>query len=124
MTNPKTINNFFLVRSEHLNHHGNLFGGNIMAEMDTVGYCLLRQAYPKASFVTRASRFTFDSPAGIGDIVRFDAYIRAVGTTSVTVEVTGCIGERLVSSAETVYVNIGPEGKKARVPLDAQSPRV
>ena len=109
------LDSFFLVRSEHLNHHGHLFGGQLMAEMDTAAYCLLRQAYPDASFVTRASSFSFESATPIGDIVKFDAYVKSVGVTSATVEVVGRVGERVVATAEVVYVNVGPDGRKAPI---------
>lgn len=116
MHTKETLKNHFLVRSEHLNHHGNLFGGQIMAEIDTAAYCLLRQAYPDTQFVTRASTFTFDNPARIGEIVLFTAQIRRVGNTSVCVEVVGGIGERVVTRAEVVYVSIDSEGRKTPVP--------
>lgn len=115
MPETPTLTNHFLVRSEHLNHHGNLFGGDIMAEIDTAAYCLLRKAFPAAQFVTRASTFSFENPARIGEIVRFEASIDKVGTTSVAVGVVGGIGERVIARAQVVYVSIGPDGRKTPV---------
>ena len=102
----------FLVRSEHLNHEGHLFGGDLMAEIDTVAFCLLRQEYGDKAFVTRAAEVDFKCPANIGDVMIFEAKIIRVGNTSVQVEVIGTVGSKRISSAKLVYVNIGSDGKK------------
>lgn len=102
----------FLVRSEHLNHEGHLFGGDLMAEIDTIAFCLLRQEYGDKAFVTRAAEVEFKRPANIGDVMIFEAKILRVGNTSVQVEVIGTVGSKRISSAKLVYVNIGPDGKK------------
>jgi acyl-CoA hydrolase len=103
----------FLVRSEHLNHEGHLFGGDLMTEIDTIAFCLLRQEYPDKAFVTRAVNIEFEQPASLGDVITFHAQIARVGTTSVQVEVTGTVGDSRISTAMMAYVNVGPDGKKA-----------
>ena len=110
-----TLQSVFLVRSEHLNHQGNLFGGDLMAEIDTVAYCRLRDAYGEKSLVTRAAEISFERPACLGDAIVFEARVCGEGTTSVQVEVTGRVKERRICVARMVYVNIGADGKK--VPL-------
>ncbi|HRU06692.1 MAG TPA: acyl-CoA thioesterase [Candidatus Brocadiia bacterium] len=110
------IRNFFLVRNEHLNHHGNLFGGVIMAEMDTVGYCIAQQMFPGCAFVTRASSFVFESAARLGDIVEFEGELARRGVTSVTIHVAGRVGGRLVAKGEMTYVNVNAQGAKTPVP--------
>ena len=105
----------FLVRSEHLNHEGHLFGGNLMAEIDTIAYCLLRQEYGDKSFVTRAAEVSFERPASIGDVITFEAKPLRVGHTSVQVEVVGSVAGRRMAIAKVVYVNVGPDGKKAPI---------
>lgn len=107
------VTSVFLVRSEHLNHQGHLFGGDLMAEIDTVAYCLLRQEYGDKALVTRAAEVEFEKPARLGDAMRFEASIGRVGTTSVQVEVTGTVGRKRICKARMVYVNLGPDGKKA-----------
>ena len=105
----------FLVRSEHLNHQGHLFGGDLMAEIDTVAYCLLRQDFPGHTFVTRAAQVEFLSPAHLGDAILFEARTARIGQTSIEVEVTGtCVTQRLCVARMT-YVNLGPDGRKALV---------
>ncbi len=101
-----------MVRSEHLTHTGHLFGGDLMAEIDTVGYCLLRKKYGAKTLVTRAAEVSFESPAQPGDVITFDAKIVRVGNTSVQVEVIGAVGARRISTAKLVYVNIGSDGRK------------
>lgn len=109
------LRNVFLVRSEHLNHQGHLFGGDLMAEIDTTAYCLLRQEYGQKVFVTRASEVSFERPARLGDTVVLEAEIHEVGTTSVQVEVIGEADRACVCRALMTYVNIGPDGKKAAI---------
>lgn len=102
----------FLVRSPHLNHQGHLFGGELMAEIDTVAFCLVRERYPDRSFVTRAAEISFEKPAMLGDIITFEARLVKTGTTSLHVEVTGSLGKARICRATMVYVNIGPDGAK------------
>jgi len=102
----------FMVRSEHLTHQGHLFGGDLMAEIDTVGYCLLRKKYGDKTLVTRAAEISFERPAQPGDVITFDAKIARVGNTSVQVEVTGTVDGHRISTARLVYVNVGADGRK------------
>ena len=105
----------FLVRSEHLTHTGHLFGGDLMAEIDTLAFCLLRTTYPDKSFVTRAAEIAFERPADLGDVITFTAKIVRVGNTSVQVEVTGDVAGTEISKAKLIHVNVGPDGKKAPI---------
>jgi len=105
----------FLVRSEHLNHEGHLFGGDLMAEIDTVAFCLLRQKYGDKAFVTRAAEISFERPARLGDAINLEAEILRVGNTSIQVEVTCMVEGVHISTAKLVYVNVGPDGKKAAI---------
>lgn len=107
------VRTLFLVRSEHLNHHGNLFGGEMMAQIDTAAYCLLREEYAEKTFVTRAAEISFERPARLGDVVVFEARVLSQGVTSVQVEVLGSSNGEQVCSACMTYVNIGPDGKKS-----------
>ena len=105
----------FMVRSEHLTHQGHLFGGDLMAEIDTVGYCLLRKKYGDKTLVTRAAEISFEHPARLGDVIEFEARILKVGNTSVQVEVTGTVGAVRISTARLVYVSVGANGEKTPV---------
>lgn len=115
---PSPITTHLLVRAEHLNAAGHLFGGYLMGEIDTVAYCLLRTRYPSCAFVTRAARIEFVSPAPLGSVVRFDAVRGRVGRTSVEVEVTGGVDGREVARATMTFVRV-VDGRSAPVPCDA-----
>ena len=112
--NPR-LQSVFLVRSEHLNHQGHLFGGALMAEIDTVGYCLLRREFGAKSFVTRAAEISFERPAMLGDAITFEAELGRVGTTSVSIVVRGYVQAIVICTATMIYVNVGPNGMKAPV---------
>jgi acyl-CoA hydrolase len=115
MSQPR-ITSVFLVRSGHLNHQGNLFGGHLMAEIDTIGYCLIHQQYPQQAFVTRAAEITFDAPARLGDLVEFSASVEKRGTTSLQVGVIGAVEGQPICRARMVYVHVTADGKKAALP--------
>lgn len=107
-----SVESLFVVRSTHLNHEGHLFGGDLMAAMDEVGYCEARAAYPNRRFVTRAADIQFVSPARLGEIIRFVATATKTGTTSLCVTVTGQVDGRVIGSARMIYVNLNAAGRK------------
>lgn len=113
--NDAAMHSVFLVRAEHLNHQGHLFGGDLMAEIDTVAYCLLRERFPGRAFVTRAAAIEFVAPAHIGDIIGFAADVERVGVTSVAVRVVGAVGARTVCRAQMTYVSIDDAGRKCPI---------
>jgi acyl-CoA hydrolase len=110
------LTSVFLVRSGHLNHQSNLFGGHLMAEIDTIGYCLVHQQYPREAFVTRAAEISFEAPARLGDLVEFSAAIEKRGTTSLQVCVTGTVNGRSIGRARMTYVHVTADGHKAPLP--------
>jgi uncharacterized protein (TIGR00369 family) len=110
-----TLRNAFLVRPSHLNHHGNLFGGVMMSEIDDTAYCLLRQEYEDRTFVTRAAEIGFERPVRLGDVVVFEARVLNVGNTSIQVEVFGLVNGVAICSACMTYVCIGADGKKTPI---------
>jgi acyl-CoA hydrolase len=78
-----------IVRQEHLNQYGYLFGGTVLAIIDELAFVACSRAYPGKNFVTRAVRNAeFTAPAGLGDLLQFDFGIESVGHTSVGVRVT------------------------------------
>lgn len=111
------VGSVFLVRSEHLNHAGHLFGGDLMAEIDTVGFCLIRRLFPERMFVTRAAEIEFEAPARLGDVIEFSAVLGRVGCTSVQVQVRGTAAGRALCQARMTYVRIDADGRK--LPVEA-----
>jgi acyl-CoA thioesterase YciA len=89
-----------LVRQEHLNQYGNLFGGRVLSVIDELAFIACSRTYPNKNFVTRAvHNAQFDVPAVLGDLLEFKVGIEKVGRTSITVRVT-----------MNIYNNKNPEG--------------
>ncbi len=69
------------------NHHGDIFGGWIMAQVDIAGGVLAgRHARGRVATVA-VNSFQFKQPVQIGDLLSFYAKILRVGNTSITVYV-------------------------------------
>jgi acyl-CoA hydrolase len=83
MINESTL----LVRPEHLNHHGFLFGGRLLEWLDEQAYiaaiCSLK---PEANLVTVAiDRVEFKFSVPEGSLLRFCSEVAHAGRTSLTV---------------------------------------
>lgn len=108
-----------LIRPEHLNHHGTVFGGYMMKWADDMAFNAASLTFPGAVFVTRRfDAFDFTNPVGPGSIVKVHARVTSVGTTSCSVNVW-CINAMTktpVFRTSGVLVNVGPDGRKAPIP--------
>ena len=113
-----TQKRLLVIRPEHLNHRGHLFGGLMMSWADEQVYITATLAYPKANFVTRLFKeFNFHTPAELGNIIEIQSEVVHTGTTSCVVRVAAknlTLG-REVFSTEAVMVNV-QDGKKAPLP--------
>lgn len=77
-----------IVRQEHLNQYGNLFGGRVLSVIDELAFIACERTFPGKNFVTRAiQNAEFRAPAVLGDILEFRFGVEKVGNTSVTVRV-------------------------------------
>jgi acyl-CoA hydrolase len=77
-----------LVRQEHLNQYGSLFGGVVLGVIDELAFIACTRTYPGRNFVTRAVLdAAFDAPAHLGDMLQFGFQVESVGRTSVQVHV-------------------------------------
>ncbi len=83
MTSESTL----LVRPEHLNHHGFLFGGRLLEWLDEQAYiAAISQLKPEANLVTVAiDRVEFRYSVVQGSLLRFRSMPVHVGRTSLTV---------------------------------------
>ena len=62
-----------LVRPEHLNQHGKLFGGYMLRWVDEYAYIAALEDYPRARFVTRAiEAASFTRGVDCGALLTFD----------------------------------------------------
>lgn len=85
----RTFEHYMIVRQEHLNQYGNLFGGRVLSVIDELAFIACSLTHPGHNFVTRSVRNAeFMAPAHLGDILEFTFGVGRVGTTSVTVDVT------------------------------------
>ena len=77
-----------LVRPEHLNQHGKLFGGYMLRWVDEYAYIAALEDHPRARFVTRAiEAASFTRGVDCGALLTFDVTRLRSGTSSVTYQV-------------------------------------
>uniref|UniRef100_A0A8C2BT11 Acyl-CoA thioesterase 12 n=1 Tax=Cyprinus carpio TaxID=7962 RepID=A0A8C2BT11_CYPCA len=114
-----------LVLPPHANHHGNTFGGQIMAWMEnvaTVAASRLCGCYPSLGAV---DMFRFRGPSSVGDRLVFKAMVNNAFQTSVEVgvrvEAYNCEEwnegtPRHINSASMIYYIPGRDGEKQTFP--------
>jgi len=106
-----------------VNHHGDVFGGWIMSQVDIAGANVAMQRARGRVATVAVNSFVFEQPVSVGDIVSFYASVVASGRTSVTVKVE-VYAERHPSSPTTVkvteatltYVALDQHGGKRLLP--------
>ncbi|NLE02005.1 MAG: acyl-CoA thioesterase [Fibrobacter sp.] len=117
------MDNYCLVRPEHLNHHNFLFGGQLLKWVDEYSWLAAACAYPKSVLVTRAmDNISFSHRVGCGAILRFNIEWKKQGYSSVTYETKvyatefGESGEILIFSTNITFVSVDTEGNKMALP--------
>lgn len=120
---------FALVRPEHLNHHGYLFGGQLLKWVDECAWMAASREFPGCPLVTVAMQdVVFKEKVRNGSILRFVIEWQRQGTTSVTYEVRvfadapGARHETLVFTTHVTFVHVDAQGHKK--PLPARTPSV
>jgi len=116
------MNNYNLVRPEHLNHHGSLFGGQLLSWVDESAWMAAAREFPKCSFVTRAmDKIEFKHPIQNGSVLRFHSAKSRTGNSSVTflVEVyedNRTLNEEVLAFSTTVtFVSVDAKGDKKAI---------
>ena len=105
-----------LVRPEHLNHYGYLFGGYLLQWVDEAAYVAASLDYPGSNFVTVGmDRVEFKRSIRQGAILRFVVERARVGRTSVTYVVRAFVGAdpEPVFSTRITFVALDAAGRKA-----------
>jgi len=104
------------------NFTGNVFGGQILSEVDRVAY-ITATRHARASCVTASlDRVDFIQPVHVGEVVEFEAQLTYVGHTSMEVwvrvksEALAGGGPRLVGEAFVTMVAIDSTGRPVPVP--------
>jgi acyl-CoA hydrolase len=104
-----------VVRQEHLNQYGNLFGGRVLSVIDELAFIACARTYPKNNFVTRSVEdAAFIAPAVLGDLLEFNFRIENVGRTSVRVRV-----EMIIYNGRTGKANKSFDGCVIMVCVDS-----
>ncbi len=110
---------YSIVRPEHLNHHGFLFGGQLLLWVDEIAWLAAAKENPGCKLVTRAmDKIDFHDRAPQGAIIRFEVKQTKRGRTSLhyTVDVwsdePGGFSEKLIFSTTVIFVNVDEQGNK------------
>ncbi len=120
------MENYKLVMPEHLNHYGDLFGGNMLKWVDEFAWIAATLEFPSCRFVTVAmDKVEFRQPVKEGSILRFIVRRVRSGVTSLTYAVDVHPHNRLttpVFSTTVTLVRVGPDGCKRRLPRQRPGP--
>lgn len=123
------MNNYTIVRSEHLNHHGFLFGGAMLQWVDEFAWLAASRDYRGCRLVTLAmDRVEFKHPAPNGSILRFEILPSRVGRTSLTYSVEvfseepGSTEEISIFSTNVTFVCVDDQGRKCPLAPESEGP--
>jgi len=108
---------YTLVRPEHLNHYGYLFGGVMLKWIDEYAWLAAAKDFPGESLVTVAmDSIVFKHQVPNGSILRFKTDAVKQGRSSIKYEVIvfadspGSTEEQEVFSTNITFVNIDKKG--------------
>ncbi|WP_013321463.1 acyl-CoA thioesterase [Gloeothece verrucosa] len=108
-----------LVLPEHLNHYGNLFGGNLLKWIDEFSYITANLEFPGHQFLTIAlDNVIFRHAVSNGEILKFSVTCHHLGKTSVqySVKVFGTRDDQqhdlILFETKITFVSVDHEGKK------------
>ncbi len=111
-----------LMMPRDTNAHGTIFGGVILSYIDQAGAIEARRQGLQFMVTVSLDKVVFHEPVFVGDLVSFWTETLRIGTTSITTRVVveairaGDPAERVtVTEAQVVYVNLGPDRKKAPI---------
>lgn len=117
------MDNFTIVRPEHLNHHGYLFGGQLLKWVDEDAWLVAARDFPGYSLVTRAmDNIDFKTRIENGSILRLHILPFKKGNTSITYSVEvfadepGATEEKHVFSTHVTFVCLDAQGQKRVLP--------
>jgi len=110
-----------LMMPRDTNAHGTIFGGVILSYIDQAGAIEARRQGLQFMVTVSMDKVVFHQPVFVGDLVSFWTETLRIGTTSITTKVVveairAETQERVtVTEAHVVYVNLGPDRKKAPI---------
>jgi acyl-CoA hydrolase len=117
------MDNYTIVRKEHLNHYGYLFGGTLLRWVDEFAWIFASLDFPGCTLVTVGmDQSNFKERIESGSILRFSVLPVQRGTSSVSYSVVvnadtpGATEEKTVFTTKVTFVRIDAEGRKATLP--------
>jgi acyl-CoA hydrolase len=121
------MDNYTIVRQEHLNHYGFLFGGAMLKWVDEFAWLVASRDFPGCPLVTVGmDRISFRNPVANGSILRFLILPLKLGQSSVRYGVNvfadapGSREEKEVFSTTVTFVHVDREGNKRPLPQTPQ----
>jgi len=115
---------FTIVRPEHLNHYGSLFGGQLLKWIDEFAFLAAIREFPGCRLVTRAmDNVSFARGVRNGSLLRFAIERMDIGNSSATYKVdvfareTGSAEDTHVFETAITFVSVN--AKQQKVPLPA-----
>ena len=119
------MNNHVIVRPEHLNHQGYLFGGALLKWVDEFAWIAATLEFHGCTLVTIGmDQIAFRHRVTCGSILRVTTTYAGQGTTSATYDVDvfadapGARRARKIFSTSITFVRIDDEGKKCPLPTE------
>jgi acyl-CoA hydrolase len=123
------MDNFTIVRPEHLNHHGYLFGGTMLRWVDEFSWIVASRDFAGCTLVTVAMNdIQFRQRVLNGSILRFHILLSRQGKTSASYRVEvfadapGGTTERRVFDTEVTFVRVDNQGDKQPLPKLGEFP--
>ena len=117
------MDNYTIVRNEHLNHHGYLFGGTLLSWVDEFAWICASLDFPGCTLVTIGmDQVSFRIGVEGGSILHFNILPSKRGTSSISYMVSvyatapGAIEEKAVFSTKVTLVRVDAEGRKCPLP--------
>lgn len=117
------MDNYTIVRKEHLNHYGYLFGGTLLSWVDEFAWIFASLDFPGCGLVTVGmDKADFTERIESGSILRFSILPSQRGTSSISYSVVvyadapGALAEKIVFSTKVTFVRIDAQGRKAPLP--------
>jgi acyl-CoA hydrolase len=117
------MESYAVVRPEHLNHYGHLFGGCLLKWVDEIGWIAASRDNPGCRFVTIGmDRVEFHRGVHQGAVLRFDAAESCRGRTSLTYSVSVFADdletgqEAAIFSTCITFVRLDEQGRKMALP--------
>lgn len=111
----------YIVRSQHINGYGRLFGGILMQWIDELAGIVTRRHCGTTVTTAAIDNLRFEAPAFQDDMVVLIGRLTYVGTTSMEVRIDVYVEDpdgirRTINRAYVVMVAISEEGKPLPVP--------